>query len=335
MPPADDKPPFSLSPACRSAGTATPRAQARERRVRRAWLCLVPLVAAAAYYAGGWLAGTGVLLAGLALWRLLRSKTGPRRRALWIEPFPAKHEKLLLRRIPHYRSLDPAGRELFRQRVKILLSEVSFHGAGTKVTDALRLRAAAAAVIPTLGFEEWEWPDLREIIFRPDGIENGIYQAEDGLVTEYEESGMVGVPGNMSGTMMLSSRDLAWEFAHPEDGFNVGIHEFAHLMVAEGLALAEADRGGWTELIRREAAEIRRNASLLDEYALLNEDEFFAVASELFFTVPRRFRNWHRKLYAVLARCYHSDPALWLDTGEPEPDRPPRRRRRGRRRPRP
>ncbi len=328
MTPIDDKPPFVLADACLAAGTATPQAEARERRALFARLLFVLALAAAAYYLGGTLVGAGVFLAGFTVWRFCAGKSGRRRQALWKEPFPAAHEKILLRRIPHYRCLDAAGRELFRQRVKLLLAEVVFHGAGAKVTDALRLRAAAAAVIPTLGFDEWEWPDLREIIFRPDGLEHGAYQAEDGLVTEYEESGMVGVPGNMPGTMMLSSRDLAWEFAHPEEGLNVGIHEFVHLMQAEGLALAEADRPGWPELYRAEMRRIRRNASLLDDYALLNEDEFFAVASELFFTTPRRFRNWHRQLYGVLARCYRSDPARWLESGEPEPDRPPRRRRR-------
>ncbi len=186
-------------------------------------------------------------------------------------------------------------------------------------------------MIPTLGFEEWEWPRLKEIIFRPDGYEHGDYQGEDGVVTEYEESGMVGLSGVMSGTMMLSSKDLLWEFAHPEEGVNVGFHEFAHLMAVQGLTLASEDREGWQALMKGESLRIKRNESLLDEYALLNEDEFFAMATELFFTVPRRFRSWHRRLYAALARCYRQDPAVWLDTDEPEPDSPPRRRRRRRR----
>lgn len=243
-------------------------------------------------------------------------------------PFPPRYEKLLFRRIPHYRSLDEAGRELFRQRVKLFLDEVAFHGAGVTVTDGLRLRAAAAAVTPTLGFAEWEWPRLQEIIFRPEGYEHGAYQDEDGVVTEFAESGMLGISGVMSGSMMLSSQDLLWEFAHPEEGGNVGLHEFAHLMAAQGLVLAEEDRETWADLMQSEFVRIKRGESLLDEYALLNEAEFFAVASELFFTIPRRFRSWHRKLYAVLSRCYRQDPAVWLDTDEPAPDSPPRRRKR-------
>ncbi len=319
---------FSLSDACRAAGSVTPLADARERRAFLCWLGLVVTLAAATFYAAGWLAGAVVLAAGGVICGRLGGKTGRRRRTLWREPWPEKYEKVLRRRIPHYRCLDAAGRDLFRQRVKLLLGEVVFHGAGMKVTDGLRLRAAAAAVVPTLGFPEWEWPELKEIIFRPEGYENGVYQDGDGVVTEYEESGMVGIPGDMYGTMMLSSRDLRWEFAHPEEGLNVGMHEFAHLMVEGGLVLPMEDRERWRGLIKSESLRLGRGESLLDEYAFLNEDEFFAVASELFFTVPRRFRSWHGRLYGVLARCYRSDPAVWLDTGEPEPDRPPKRRRR-------
>ena len=324
----DAIPQFSLSAASLAAGTAAPLAERRARRAHMAWLSVILAVAATVWYAAGALAGTAAATIGILLWQKFGMKTSRRRREVWKMPFPPHHEKILLRRIPHYRSLDESGRELFRQRTKMFLDETTFHGAGVKVTDGLRLRAAAAAVVPTLGFEEWEWTDLKEIIFRPDGYEHGAYESEDGVVTEYEESGMIGGPGILSGTMMLSSEDLKWEFAHPEDELNVGIHEFAHLMAGQGLALAEADRETWPDLMESEFAQIRRNDSLLDEYALLNEDEFFAVSSELFFTVPRRFCSWHRKLYSVLARCYRQNPAAWLDWGEPEPDRPPRRKRR-------
>lgn len=319
---------FSLSDACRAAGSVTPLADRRKRRALFfAWFPAVLAAAAAAYYAGGAVACAATLAIGLAVLRAVRERAGRRRRELWNAPFPPKYERFLTRGIPQYGSLGEPGRELFRQRAKLFLDEVVFHGGGVRVTDGMRLRAAAAAVVPTLGFAEWEWPLLNEIIFRPEGYENGAHQDDGGVITEYEESGMVGSSGIFSGTMMLSSEDLAWEFAHPGDGANVGFHEFAHLMVLQGLALDEGDRGGWPGLMQSEFARIRRNESLLDEYALLDEDEFFAVASELFFTIPLRFRNWHPRLYAVLARCYRQAPAAWLDTGESEPDTPPRRRR--------
>lgn len=319
---------FSVSEACRAAGSATPRADRRRRLALFAWVPVILAAALALNRAGGALAGMATLAAGLGLLATIGAKTNRRRRMLWTTPFPDKYERFLLRRVPHYRSLDEPGRELFRRRVALFLDGAAFHGAGVKVTDGLRLRAAAAAATATLGFEEWEWPELKEIIFRPAGYEHGVHEGEDGVVTEYEESGMIGVPGDMAGTMMLSRDDLVWEFAHPEEGMNVGIHEFAHLMTAGGLTLAPEDHNAWPALVKAERARIQRGESLLDEYALVDEDELFAVASELFFSVPRRFHRWHPELYAVLVRCYRQDPAQWLDTGEPEPDNPPRRRKR-------
>lgn len=251
-------------------------------------------------------------LLGSAVRRLFGARRSAPESAAPPSEFPAKYEKFLLRNVPHYRCLDEGGRALFRRRAAAFLDTVVFHGAGVKVTPALRLLAASAAVVPTLGFPDWEWPRLREIIFRPDGYEHGSHEDDDGVVTEYAESGMVGVSGILSGVMMLSSEDLTREFAHPEEGGNVGFHEFAHLMADGGLLLAERDRAGWPGLVRAEQARIRRGDSLLDDYALLNGDEFFAVASELFFTVPRLLHRRHRRLYAVLSRCYRQNPARRL-----------------------
>ncbi len=331
----EDEPPlFALSPECLAAGTATPLAEARNRRSARI-LAALPLLSTLPAAAAGWAAFFLCLLPALVFaWWLLRRQGGVfrRRRGLWTRSFPAESEAFLVAEIPHYRRLDGAGRELFRQRAKIFLAETAFHGAGVEVDEGLRLRAAAAAVIPTLGFPEWQWSGLREVIFRPEGYADGSYVGDDGVVTEFEESGLVGMSGVLSGVMMLSSVDLAWEFAHPEDGANVGFHEFAHLMAAGGGLLAERDREGWDKLLERERRRITRRESLLDEYALLNGDELFAVASELFFTLPHLFRLWHRELYAVLGRAYRQDPCRWLEDCGPPPEPPRRRRRRAGRR---
>lgn len=330
--PDDAVPPFRLSPACLAAGTATPLAERRDRRsVRLFALLLAPLVLLIAYAGGiAALLVSLVLAVSVAYWFARRQGARHRRRReLWLRPFPADDEAILEAEIPHYSRLDADGRELFRQRTKLFLDEVAFHGAGVEADAGLRLRAAAAAVIPTLGFPEWHWPDLREVIFRPEGYEEGAYMDDEGVVTEFEESGMVGESGVLSGVMMLSADDLIWEFAHPEDGANVGFHEFAHLMADEGLALAEGDRAGWPKLMTRERKLIETGESLLDEYALLNEDELFAVASEMFFTIPGRFRRRHGELYAVLVRAYRQDPCRWFaECGSPVPA-PRKRRRRG------
>ena len=51
--------------------------------------------------------------------------------------------------------------------------------------------------------------------------------------------------------------------------------------------------------------------TLLDPYGIEDEAEFFAVASEAFFELPRELRAEHPELYAELAGFYRLDPALW------------------------
>ena len=330
---ADGDVPFRLSPECLAAKTATPLAERHCRRQSVRLLAALPLLFVLSGGLIGWKTVGLLLLPVLAgCWGLSRRQNAPfrLRRELWNQPFPVEFETFLLAEIPHYRSLEEPGRELFRQRAKIFLSETEFHGAGVKLDDGLRLRAAAAAVIPTLGFPEWQWSMLREMIFRPDGYTDYFYTDDEGVVSEFEESGMVGLSGILSGVMMLSSEDLIQEFAHPENGFNVGIHEFAHLMSADGDFLAEGDRAGWNRLLERERRRFQRGESLLDEYAFMDDDELFAVASELFFTIPRLFQRWHQELYAVLKRAYRQDPCQWLEEFGPPPEAPPRRKRRRR-----
>jgi MtfA peptidase len=48
---------------------------------------------------------------------------------------------------------------------------------------------------------------------------------------------------------------------------------------------------------------------LVRAYAATSETEYFAVTSELFFTVPARLREHHRRVYDVLADFYKQDPA--------------------------
>ncbi len=49
--------------------------------------------------------------------------------------------------------------------------------------------------------------------------------------------------------------------------------------------------------------------TLLDDYGASNEAEFFAVATECFFELPRDMQAEHPELYSLLADYYQQDPA--------------------------
>lgn len=310
---------FALQPECVKKQSAVPLADLKAARYRIKAIIFAAVIIglpALGFIGENWLVfslwvGTDAIIAYFFARTLSKSKAECHRR-LWNSPYPIEGEKILLDEIGHFQRLDEPGKDLFRQRGKLFLGETVFHGAGVEVDERLRQYAATAAVIPTLGFPEWDWTELREIIFRPEGSTNASLVLEGGVVAEFDESGMIGETGVFAGVMMLSSEDLFWEFAHPESGENVGFHEFAHLMADKGI-LAEINRDEWNSLYKSEKRRIKRDDSLLDDYALVDEDEFFAVASELFFTIPGQLRREHPALHAVLVRAYRQDPSLWYD----------------------
>ena len=54
-------------------------------------------------------------------------------------------------------------------------------------------------------------------------------------------------------------------------------------------------------------AEIEAGQSDINRYALTNEAEFFAVASEYFFERPAIMRRKHPELYRTLERVFNQD----------------------------
>ena len=58
---------------------------------------------------------------------------------------------------------------------------------------------------------------------------------------------------------------------------------------------------------------IRRGDSPIDDYALEDPQEFFAVTTEVFFEDPQLLEELHPEVYAWLARSYRQDPARLFD----------------------
>jgi Mlc titration factor MtfA (ptsG expression regulator) len=118
---------------------------------------------------------------------------------------------------------------------------------------------------------------------------------------------------------------LAWDAVlaggREESAGNVVMHELAHkLDMANGAVdgtpplRTKAERTRWREVCT-EAYERHRTRvavglpTLMDAYGATNEAEFFAVATETFFTQPVVLAIEHARLYAALADFYRLDPA--------------------------
>jgi Mlc titration factor MtfA (ptsG expression regulator) len=252
----------------------------------------------------GWIVGTP----------LLRHR---RRARLLASPLPGP-ERAALARTRAWRRLPQALRPRLAERVRVFLAEHEFVGCGgLVVTDPMRVEIAAQACLLILNRSGHVFDELRAILVYPDEFVVRDDVEEHGVVTERERA--------LSGQSWDTSRILlSWrDVEDAGDGYNVVIHEFAHYLdqeegAANGTPLLDGPRdyARWAEVMQRAFDELEARAAageqtLLDPYGIEDEAEFFAVASESFFELPRELESAHPELYAELAGFYRLDPAQW------------------------
>ncbi|MFG0256253.1 MAG: zinc-dependent peptidase [Rhodopirellula sp. JB053] len=276
----------------------------------------------------------GSLLATLSLWWLallpiaagvfyiMRRKTRRRFHVL-AQPFPDVWEATLQSQVEYFRKLSPQRQERFRNLLMVFLVEVAITGIRTDVDESIRALVAASAVIPILGFDDFEYSGLGEVLIYPGSFDEQ-YQTNDSA--DARTLGMVGV-SHLSGVMILSKPSLVTGFSNASDKRNVGIHEFAHLVdkedgVIDGVP-PTVDAQTYDPWVRWVGEELRRdvgNGEHIDDYAYTNEAEYFAVLSEYFFEAPAILEKKNPRLYQMMKAMYHQNPKRILGSG-------PRRRR--------
>lgn len=298
----------------------TPQAESRERRraLVRAALLLAPLLLLsplllAVHPLAMILFILCALLASLVCFRQGLQRVG-RRRAILAQPFPPEWEAILQERVENYRVLPQPMQVRFRALMQVFLAEKKIEGAGVEMTDLLRVLCGAGAVIPILGFEDWEYGRLEVVVIRPEPFEAHFTPDPD---EPFYASGLVGDRNIFSGALILSRSDLLRDFRRHHDRTNVAIHEFAHLIdqaggVIDGIppTLPPERRAAWETLVHDylNNPDDWRNADI-PEYAFTNEAEFFAVCSEYFFSSPTQLLRQHPALYDLLRAAYRQDPA--------------------------
>lgn len=247
------------------------------------------------------------LAAGFALHRALGLRA-ERRRALLADPFPEAWRRFLLDRCDPYERIPTDLRGRFEDDLRLFLDEKRITGVGIEASEELKLLVAASAVTLSLGWPDYEWDRLTEVLLYPQDFDR------DYGFEMRELSGQA----HGWGTVILSTPALLESFAHPDDGYHVGIHEFAHLVQVDQSRFAEIPLGlgaagsrEWADLVTTEMDRLRRGKSVLDPYAGENPSEFLAVAVEAFFEIPLDLRARHREVYAILAAYFRQDPAAW------------------------
>lgn len=215
--------------------------------------------------------------------------------------------------------LDDAELERLRELATLFLHQKTLVGThGLVVDDYMRVVIAAQACLLILNLGLSYYRGWYTVILYP-----GAFVAPREVV---DETGVV-----HSGYEELDGESaeggpvvLAWDEARPQPDdeiYNVVLHEFAHKLdesngSPNGLPPLHADMSVATWSAVMNAAFETFNAAIergdeppFDDYAGTDPAEFFAVVSELFFTVPAEFRAEYPDVYAQLAAFYRQNPA--------------------------
>ena len=202
--------------------------------------------------------------------------------------------------------------------ILLFIDQKEFVGAKMAIDDEIKIIIAFYACLMRLGFEPDEKDHVSTIIVYPEHFivdasytRNGIHHSRSSVLEGQ----------SANGTVMISWQDMERNIIH-QGKENVIIHEFAHELdfedgLADGAPLLEGSNyQRWSEVFSkafialRDLAEAQKSSeglTLLGDYALKNEAEFFAVCSERFFETPRALKKHFPDIYEELKRFYKLD----------------------------
>lgn len=225
--------------------------------------------------------------------------------------------------MPVYRRLPHALRRQLKQHVLVFLAEKRFYGCGgLELTEEMRVRIAAQACLLIVNRARDHYSKLYSILVYPSAFiveqetrdEAGVHTTE--LQVRSGESWEVG-------RVIVAWDEVEHTRLDMSDGHNVVFHEFAHQLDQENGAadgtpiLTPSSRyPTWARVLGKEYAGLRADVAggrptVLDEYGAETPGEFFAVATEAFFTKPAQLKSSHSDLYAELQAYYGVDPTEW------------------------
>lgn len=246
------------------------------------------------------------------------------RRRLRAQPFPPAWRSIITRNLPIFRRLPPEDQTELLGHIQVFLAEKHFEGCGgLELTDEIRVTIAAQACLLLLHRATDYYPQLTSILVYPSGYT--AYEARHIEGNIWDEGGepRLGQTARRLGSLVLAWDDAKRGAAHPSDGRNLVLHEFAHQLDYEDsrtdgapALTTRAEYLAWARVMSKEFAALQSadeagTPTVLDTYGATNPAEFFAVVTEAFFERPRALRARHPELYTELARFFRQDPSRY------------------------
>jgi Mlc titration factor MtfA (ptsG expression regulator) len=251
----------------------------------------------------------------LNAWRRWRE-----RRTLEHRAIPDALWTLTLQRFPFLGALDEDESRRLREMSTLFLAAKEFNGAqGLEVTDDMAVAIAAQACLPILHLGlAWYDGFVGIVVHAGEVVARREVMDEDGVVHHYDEH-LTG-EAMEGGPVTLSWQDVAEAGDTAEWGYNVVIHEFAHVLdmrdgEADGVPPLpdRATHARWQATFsaaydhfcaRVDAGE----ETVIDPYGAEAPGEFFAVACEAFFVAPHDLLDAYPEVYERLSTFFRQDP---------------------------
>ena len=246
-------------------------------------------------------------------------------------PFPEHWKNQLMENSALYRRIPNELKGNLHQLTNVFLSKVEFrHGlieAGQFGEDNMVLVASEACVLIT-GRDYHDFRKLELVELRTNLL--------------YKRTDTYGLGPRFAGLASDTTVSLHWESVmdgatHGNSGYNVILHEFAHVMdfADDGRAQGFLGKAGsqearnWEVLLEEEfpklvEAHTRGVDCVIPLYAMTtgltnitlrglekSRPEFFTCATEVFFERPARLKRECPKVYEALKAFYNLDPVQW------------------------
>ncbi|MBN1282342.1 MAG: zinc-dependent peptidase [Proteobacteria bacterium] len=238
-------------------------------------------------------------------------------------PLPDGQLAVIRRNVALYRLIPEELKPELHGHIQNFLAEKHFEGCGgLALTEEMRVTIAAQACMLLLRRRSTYFPKCDSVIVYPSAYVAG-KRSRFGYVETEEASVRLGESWTQ-GLVVLAWDEVAREAAHPDEGRNVVLHEFAHQLdqedgAADGTPIlgSRSAYPEWSRVMGGEYAKLRDRAfnhvhDVLDAYGATNEAEFFAVATEAFFNRGKALKYKHPELYGLLEGYYRLDPAEWV-----------------------
>ncbi len=222
--------------------------------------------------------------------------------------------------VPGWDHLSPSEQDILLDHTDRLLGTFRWEAAkGFDLTDQMCVHVAAQASLPIMSIGRDFYRRVGTVIVRPRSVRRT--RVSDGPVPGVvEESSMVlaGEAADGDGPVVLAWDSVVSDTRHPGRAHNVVIHEFAHKIdlvdhIFDGTPSFGNDeaRLRWIEVCNEAFDRLRSGSgpSGLNGYAATNPAEFFAVATETFFTTPVALSETEPDLYRELQSFFRQDPA--------------------------